>query len=84
MTASFIAACAWVIVGAFTAALPMRYQMVPGTVLLLTAVPLMIWLGAENGWLWTLIGLMAFLSMFRRPLTYLLARARGDKPELPR
>ena len=84
MTLSFLAACIWVLVGAITAALPIRYQMVPGGFLLLTAVPLMIWIGAENGWLWTLIGLMAFLSMFRRPLTYLLARLRGDHPELPR
>lgn len=84
MTPSFIAACIWVVVGAITAALPLRYQMVPGVSLLLTAVPLMIWIGAENGWHWTLIGLMAFLSMFRRPLLYLIARLRGERPELPR
>ena len=84
MTYSLIAACLWVILGAVTAALPMRRQMVPGSLLLLTAVPLMIWIGADNGWHWTAIGLMAFLSMFRRPLLYLLARARGKRPELPR
>lgn len=83
MTASFIAACVWVLVGAVTAALPLRYQMVPGAILLLTALPLMVWIGAQNGWHWTGIGLMAFLSMFRRPLLYLLARLRGEEPELP-
>ena len=84
MTYSLIAACLWVLVGAVTAAFPIRHQMVPGSILLLTAVPLMIWIGAENGWHWTLIALMAFLSMFRRPLMYLLARLRGEQPELPR
>ncbi len=84
MTASLVAACIWVLAGAITAAFPIRYQMVPGSILLLTAVPLMIWIGAENGWYWTLIGIMAFLSMFRRPLVYLLGRARGERPDLPR
>ena len=84
MTLSFFAACLWVLVGAITAAFPIRYQMVPGSILLLPAVPLMIWVGAENGWHWTAIGLVAFLSMFRRPLLYLFARVRGQNPELPR
>jgi len=84
MTPSLIAAALWVVVGAITAALPMRYQVYPGSVLLLSAVPLMIWIGAENGWIWTALGLGAFLSMFRRPLLYLIARARGQNPEPPR
>lgn len=83
MTLSFTAACLWVLLGAITAALPMRYQMVPGLFLLITAVPLMIWIGAENGWHWSLIGLMAFVSMFRRPLLYLIARLRGQETETP-
>lgn len=84
MTPSFIAACIWVLTGAITAALPLRAQMVPGSLLLFTAVPLMIWIGAENGWHWAVVGLMAFLSMFRRPLLHLVARLRGKPPELPR
>ena len=84
MTLSFIAACVWVLVGAVTAAFPIRYQIVPGSILLLTAIPLMIWIGAENGWHWTGIGLLAFLSMFRRPLLHLLAWLRGEHPEIPR
>ncbi len=83
MTYSFVAACTWVIVGAITAFLPMRYQMVPGGLLLLTAIPMVIWVGMENGWLWTAIALFAFLSMFRRPLFYLIAKARGQNPERP-
>lgn len=84
MTASLIAACLWVLAGAVTAAFPIRYQIVPGSILLLTAVPLMIWTGAENGWHWAVIGLLAFLSMFRRPLLHLVTRRRGQRPEVPR
>lgn len=83
MTPSFIAACIWVITGAITAFLPMRYQIVPGGLLLLTAIPLMIWVGLENGWFWVALTLFAFLSMFRRPLFYLIARARGQHPARP-
>lgn len=83
MPISLVAACLWVLLGAVTAAFPIRYQMVPGSILLLTAVPLLVWIGVENGWHWSAIGLLAFLSMFRRPLFYLIARARGEKPELP-
>lgn len=84
MSPSLVAACVWVLTGAAISPLPIRYQMIPGIVLLLTAVPLMIWIGWENGWLWTAIGLAAFLSMFRRPLLYFIAKARGRDPERPR
>lgn len=84
MSASLIAAALWVVVGAITAALPLRYQMVPGGLLLLSALPLMVWIGWENGWIWTAIALIAFLSMFRKPLLYLIAKARGQNPDPPR
>lgn len=84
MTTSIVAACLWVLIGAVTAALPMRYQMVPGLFLLVTAVPLMVWIGVENGWYWSLIGFMAFASMFRRPLIYLIGRLSGKETETPR
>lgn len=83
MSFSLIAACFWVLLGAVTAALPMRYQIFPGSILLLSAVPLMIWIGIENGWVWTVLAVLAFLSMFRRPLLYLIAKARGQDPERP-
>ena len=83
MTSSLIAAAIWVLIGALISPLPIRYQMIPGSFLLLSALPLMIWIGYENGWVWTALGLAAFLSMFRRPLFYLLARARGQAVERP-
>lgn len=84
MTPSLIAACLWALIGTVTAFLPMRHQMIPGALLLLTAIPLMVWVGAENGWVWTGLALVAFLSMMRRPLAFLVAKARGQHPELPR
>jgi hypothetical protein len=83
MTASLFAAVLWVIIGAVTAALPMRFQILPGSLLLLSALPVIAWIGWENGWGWSAIGLFAFVSMFRRPLFYLVARARGQNPERP-
>lgn len=83
MNLSIIAGCIWVFVGAITAMLPMRGQMVPGSILLLSAPVIMVWIGYQNGWIWTAIGVAAFASMMRNPLRYLIGRARGKAPELP-
>ncbi|HHS93813.1 MAG TPA: DUF2484 family protein [Rhodobacterales bacterium] len=83
MTPSLIAAALWVLAGALISPLPIRLQILPGSLLLLTALPLIVWLGVQNGWLWTALGLAAFLSMFRRPLLHLLARARRRQPPPP-
>jgi hypothetical protein len=73
-----------VIAGAVTALLPMRAQMVPGMILILSAPVLLVWIGVTHGWLWVAVGLFAFLSMFRRPLNYFARKALGlPLPELP-
>ncbi len=84
MSTPLFLASLWVIAGAITAFLPMRRQMVPGVVLLTSAPLLLIWIGAVHGWVWALLGLLAFLSMFRNPLIYLCKRARGIEVELPK
>ena len=87
MSGSLVAACLIVLAATVTAVLPMRRQFLPGIVLLILAPVILIWLGAEHGWLWLLVGLAAFVSMFRRPL---LALARyfggrgGRRPETGR
>jgi hypothetical protein len=83
MTPALILGCLWVFAAAITAMLPMRAQFVPGIVLLLAAPFLIIWIGMVHGWVWLVIGTLAFASMFRNPLRYLWARARGREPELP-
>ena len=77
MTAPLIAAAFWVFAATATAFLPMRRQMVPGVILLALAPCLILWIGVAHGWLPAILGLLAFLSMFRNPLIYFWKRATG-------
>jgi hypothetical protein len=72
MAQSLIAGCLWVLAAAATAMLPMRRQMVPGLALLVAAPALIAWIGVSVSWWVGGLGLLAFLSMFRRPLGALL------------
>lgn len=74
----------WVFASAATAMLPMRHQYVPGVTLLIAAPILIVLIGMELGWWVSVLALAAFISMFRNPLRYIWARARGHKPELPK
>ena len=84
MSTPLILACLWVVAAALTATQPMRRQMIPGSILLFSAPILLVWLSIAHGWWVGALALLAVGSMFRRPLLYLLARARGEKPEIPR
>jgi len=84
MSLSLILAAIWAIAGTIVAMLPMRRQMWPGGALLLTAPGLLIFIGVQHGLWVTLLGLLAFASMFRRPLIYLVRRALGLPAHLPR
>lgn len=78
-----IAGCLWVLCATVTALMPMRHQTVPGLTLLIAAPVLIGWLGYAHGWWLSVLALLAFGSMFRNPLRYFYARARGQTPELP-
>lgn len=78
MSAPLIAAALWVIAASAVAFLPMRRQFAPGLVLLVAAPVLIVWIGMSHGWLWSAIGLGAFISMFRRPLWYLARKTLGQ------
>ena len=84
MSLPVILACVWVLVATVTAMLPMRGQMVPGLILLVSAPVIIGWMAVAHGWWWGLLGLAAFASMFRNPLIYLYRRAKGERPEIPR
>ena len=80
MTA-LVAGCLWVLVATGTALLPMCRQMAPGLLLLASAPVLVIWLGFALGWWVSVVALLAFVSMFRRPLGALLRwLLRGERP----
>ncbi len=83
MTTSLIVGLVWVLVGAFTAMLPMRHQKWTGLPLLLAAPVLIVLIGIDYGWWAAGIASFAFLSLFQHPLRYLWKRARGQKVELP-
>ncbi|MCK0138962.1 DUF2484 family protein [Aliiroseovarius sp. F47248L] len=78
MSAPLIAAALWVIAASAVAFLPMRRQFAPGLVLLVAAPVLIVWIGMSHGWLWSAIGLGAFISKFRRPLWYLARKTLGQ------
>ncbi len=84
MSLSLILACLWAIASTIVAFLPMRRQYVPGVALLIAAPILILWLGYDYGWWVSVLGLGAFVSMFRNPLRYFWRRARGEKVELPK
>ena len=74
----------WVLAATGVAMLPMRHQYVPGLILLLAAPVLIVWIGIDVAWWAAVLALFAFVSMFRNPLRYLWARAKGERPELPK
>jgi hypothetical protein len=77
MATSLIAGCLWVLAAAGTAMLPMRRQMAPGLLLLVSAPALILWIGAQIGWWLGVLALVAVLSMFRRPIAALVRWALG-------
>jgi len=74
---------AWVFASAVVAMLPMRRQYVPGVALLLAAPLLIVMIGMQIGWLAAVLGLAAFISMFRNPLRFFIAKLRGQNPQVP-
>ena len=76
-------AIAWVFAAVGVAMLPMRRQYVPGVGLLVAAPALIVMIGSQYGWIFACLALAAFISMFRNPLRYILARLRGQRPEIP-
>jgi len=83
MTPSLIAACLWVVAATLLAFLPVRRQILPGTLLGLAGLGIVVWIGWENGWVWTLIALLAFASLFRNGFKVIPMLIRGEKIEIP-
>ncbi len=84
MSLPLIIGCLWVLAATIVALLPMKHQYKPGLTLLIAAPFLIVWIGYAHGWIFGVLGLLAFVSMFRNPLIYIYKRARGEKPEIPK
>ena len=84
MSLLLVLGCLWVLASAIVAMLPMRLQMVPGVALLIAAPLLLGWIAYVHGWVWLVLGVFAFVSMFRNPLRYFLRRALGLPARLPK
>ena len=67
-------ACLWVLAATGVAFLPMRYQVLPGLLLLAAAAVLLAWLAVDTSPWIAAAALAAVVSMFRKPLRYLLKR----------
>jgi Protein of unknown function (DUF2484) len=83
MSASLVAACLWLIAATSLAVLPVRRQMVPGIALGVAGLGLIVWIGVENGWGWSLALLLAAASLGRNGIRALVAHLRGEKFEVP-
>ena len=77
-----VLSCLWVLTGTVVALLPMRYQFVPGALLLLAAPVLIYMIGRDVAPGAGVMAALAFVSMFRRPLRFYALRAIGRKPEV--
>lgn len=77
MPLSLTLAALWVIAGVGVAMLPMRWQYAPGLCLLVLAVPLLVVVGREVGWIWVALVVFAVVSMYRKPLAALVRLARN-------
>lgn len=83
MTPSLIALCVWVLLATPLAFLPIRKQVIPGSILGLAGLALLVWIGFENGWVWTLVGFLAFASLFRNGFKVIPMLIRGEKIVIP-
>jgi len=83
MTPSLIAASLWVVAATLVAFLPIRRQILPATLLGLAGLAILVWIGVEKGWVWTILGLLGFASLFRNGFKALPALLRGEKIEIP-
>lgn len=82
MSLAAVLACLWAVAATGVAMLPMRWQYAPGIALLLAA-PVLIWLLAAEYGPWAgALAVLAFLSMFRRPLRHVLGKIPVRKREV--
>ena len=83
MTPSLIALCLLLLAATTLAFQPVRKQIVPGMILGVVALGVLVWVGVETGWGWTLAALLAFASLGRNGVKQVPRLIRGEKIEVP-
>ncbi|WP_282168824.1 DUF2484 family protein [Ruegeria atlantica] len=81
MVYSVLFAGLWVLASTVVAMLPMRLQFPPGVLLFISAPALIVWLGHDFGWFFSVLAFVAFASMFRNPIRYYWRRWTGQEVE---
>ncbi|EEE36784.1 hypothetical protein RKLH11_618 [Rhodobacteraceae bacterium KLH11] len=76
---SIVLSALWVVSATIVAMLPMRLQFPPGIVLLICAPFLIIWLGYDFGWFFSVLAFAGFASMFRNPIRYYWRKWTGTE-----
>ncbi|MGC1494265.1 MAG: DUF2484 family protein [Sulfitobacter sp.] len=79
MTPLFWISVTWVLAATAVGRLPLQQRTLPGAVLALAAVPIILSLGIQVGWLMALLGVAAVISCYPNIYRLALARWRGEK-----
>ena len=79
MTALFWMALTWVLCATAVGRMPVQQRILPGTVLLMAAVPILLMILFQVGFLAAILALAAILSMFPNPVRLAMAYYRGEK-----
>ena len=82
MTPLFWIALTWVLATVFVGRLPLHQRFLPGAVLAVAAVPIVISIGVQVGWIMALLALVAIVSLFPNLYRLAVARYRGQELRL--
>ncbi len=77
MSTPLVLLAIWVMLASGVAFLPMKYQRLIGLPLLISVLILIVWIARVHGIWLAVVGVFAFVSMFRKPLIYFWRKATG-------
>lgn len=79
MTPLFWISLTWVLATVVVMRLPVHQRFLPGALLMVTAVPIILSIGFQVGWLMALLGLAAVASLYPNVVHFARARYRGEQ-----
>ncbi len=84
MTPLFWISLTWVLASVAVARLPVHQRFLPGALLMGTAVPILLAIGFQVGWLMAVFGVAAVVSLYPNLVHLLHARYRGEETAINR